>query len=186
MLSFLAPVMPEITPAFGWVIAAAAGITFQCTMTVMGVAPVRYKVFSKEFVKERLSAEDDEVKKVTGKGIGAGCHPDPGLGRFSDKLPLADWMAINTAQRAAGNYLEQQTAIVTLLLLSGLFYPVFSAATGAAYMVGRYLYSTGIRSKSGTSARGPGFGICMLCHLTLLGCSVFSGIRMTGIFSSLA
>lgn len=130
--------------------------------------------------------QDDEVKKLTGKGIGKGCHPDPGLGRFADKLSVEDWMALNTAQRAAGNYLEQQTAIVTLLLLSGLFYPLFAASIGAVYMVGRYLFSTGIQSKSGTSGRAKGFFICMLCHLALLGCTIFSGIRMTGMFKSLA
>jgi len=186
MLSFLAPVMPAITPSFGWVIVAAAGITFQCTMTIMGVAPVRYRVFTSQFIKEKLQDEDDEVKKLTGKGIGAGCHPDPGLGRFADKLSMEDWMKLNTAQRAAGNYLEQQTAIITLLLLSGLFNPIFSACTGAVYMVGHYMYATGFKDKKGTSARGPGFGMVMLCHLALLGCTVFNGLRMTGAFASLA
>ena len=47
-------------------------------LTGMGVAPVRYRVFSEEFVKKNLSAESDELKKFNGKGIGNGCHPDPG------------------------------------------------------------------------------------------------------------
>mmetsp|Transcript_13057 Transcript_13057/g.36740 ORF Transcript_13057/g.36740 Transcript_13057/m.36740 type:complete len:186 (-) Transcript_13057:68-625(-) len=185
-MSIFAPLLPSITPAFGWVITAAAGITFQCTMTIMAVAPVRYKAFSSDFIKSKLSAEDDEVKKLTGSGIGKGCHPDPGLGRFADKLPLEDWMKLNTAQRAAGNYLEQQTAIITLLMLSGVFHPIFAASTGAVYMVGRYLYQTGMTSKHGVGKRVPGFGICMLCHLALLGCTVFSGLRMTGLFVGFA
>jgi len=149
----------------------------------MSVAKTRYKVFSEEYIKKELSAEDDELKKLTGSGIGKGCHPDPGLGRFAAKLPLEDWMALNTAQRAAGNYLEQQTSIITLLLLNGSFNPIFTATTGAIYMVGRYMYASGIQSKAGVGRRGPGFGICMLCFMTLFVSTMLNGLRMTGVFA---
>ncbi len=128
-------------------------------------------------------SQDDELKKLTGSGIGKGCHPDPGLGRFAAKLPLADWMALNTAQRAAGNYLEQQTAVITLLLLNGVFNPVFSAVIGAVYMFGRHLYSSGFQSKAGVGNRVHGFGICMLCYMTLFVSTMLNGLRMTGTFA---
>jgi glutathione S-transferase len=149
-------------------------------MTVMSVAGVRYKVFNQEYVDKNLSAESDALKKITGKGLTKGCHPDCGLGRFSDKLSLQDWMELNIAQRCAGNYLEQITAIVTLLLLAGLFFPVPAAAIGGVYMVGRQLYSSGFKSKSGTGGRTTGFMIVISCHLALLGITLFSGLRMTG------
>ena len=99
--------------------------------------------------------QDEELKKLTGSGIGKGCHPDPGLGRFAAKLSLEDWMALNTAQRAAGNYLEQQTSIITLLLLNGCFNPIFTAATGAVYMVGRYILHLGLPEQGGRGAPWP-------------------------------
>jgi hypothetical protein len=62
--------MPMITPAYGYVISAAALITFQCSMTVMGSAGVRYKVFSQDYVDKHLSAENEEMKRITGNGVG--------------------------------------------------------------------------------------------------------------------
>eukprot|EP00300_Choanocystis_sp_HF-7_P033939 c46404_g1_i1.p1 GENE.c46404_g1_i1~~c46404_g1_i1.p1 ORF type:complete len:205 (+),score=48.91 c46404_g1_i1:72-617(+) len=173
----------EIVPDFGWVVAVTGLITLQYTLVTFAVAPVRYKHFTEEYIKKHLSAEDEAVKKLTGKGIGKGCHPDPGLGRFSDKLSVEAWMELNVAQRAAGNYLEQITPIVTLELLSGLFYPRVSASIGVAYLVGRFLYTRGFKSKSGTGARGTGFGIAYLSHAALLAITIFSGVRLTGVLS---
>ena len=58
--------VPTITPEFGWVLVSAALISFQYTMTVFSVAPIRYKYFTDEYIKQHLSAEDDEMKKITG------------------------------------------------------------------------------------------------------------------------
>lgn len=177
--------MPMITPAYGYVISATALITFQCTMTVMGVAGVRYKVFNQEYVDKQLSAESDELKRITGNGLTKGCHPDCGLGRFSDKLSLQDWMELNVAQRTAGNYLEQITGIVALELLAGLFYPITSAVIGGVYMVGRQMYTSGFKSKTGTGGRVAGFMVVTVCYLSLTGITLFSGLRMTGLLAPL-
>lgn len=144
---------------------------------------MRYKVFSQEYVDKNLSAESDALKKITGKSLSKGCHPDCGLGRFSDKLSLEDWMELNVAQRAAGNFLEQITAIVTLLLLSGLFFPKPAAIIGGVYMVGRQMYTSGFKSKTGTGGRTSGFMVIMLCHIGLLGMTLFSGVKMTGLLT---
>ena len=96
-------------------------------------------------------------------------------------------MELNIAQRCAGNYLEQITAILFLLVISGLFFPRFSAAVGAVYLISRILYTYGFKrqlSKSGPiRSRGLGFAGAMLCHLALLASSVYASLVMTGTIS---
>ena len=90
-------------------------------------------------------------------------------------------MELNVAQRAAGNYLEQLTAIVAPLLMAGSFMPRFAAAVGAFYLVGRHLHTSGFKPKTSTNGRVPGFGTCMLSQALLIVCCLCRGFRMTGI-----
>lgn len=165
---------------YGYVLMAATGIAFQCMLTGMGVAPVRYRVFSEDFVKKNLSAESDELKKFNGKGIGKGCHPDPGLGRFADKLPLEHWYELNVAQRVHGNFLESIAIVITTLLIAGLFLSKIVGGLGLLYIIGRYLYASGFKSTTGGS-RVKGFMLFMLVQLCLFGISFLGGLQMTGL-----
>jgi len=172
--------MPQITPEYGYVLVVVAAITLQYSFIVMSSGVSRYKYMDEAYIKKYLSAESDELKKLTGKGISRGCHPDAGNGRFSRHLPLDSWVAFNVAQRTAGNYIEQITPILALLLLSGLFHPLTAAAAGAAYFFGRVLYTLGFKGKFGIPSRAPGFLICLLCQLSLTGLVALSGLKMTG------
>ena len=49
----------------------------------------------------------------------------------------------NCAQRAHANFLEHQTQLLIPMLISGLRYPVFSAALGAAWCIARVMYGFG-------------------------------------------
>uniref|UniRef100_A0A6B2LM43 MAPEG family protein n=1 Tax=Arcella intermedia TaxID=1963864 RepID=A0A6B2LM43_9EUKA len=142
----------------------------------------RYKHFTEEYVKKNLAKENEEHKKVFGGDIARGCHPDPGLGRFSEHLSLEAWMDINTAARAAGNFLENHAQLQLFLLIAGMFLPEVAAGLGLVQIVGRVLYSAGIRSKQGPNKRGIGFGFCMFSQFSLAGIAFFYSLKMTGLF----
>ena len=65
----------------------------------------------------------------------------------------------------SGNYVEGAAPMLTFLLISGLFFPRFSVACGAAYIVGRALYTGGYKMKG---SRGRKVGVLIL-DLGLLG-----------------
>ena len=94
-----------------------------------------------------------------------------GSGLYASKLDEEDWVTFNNAQRAHYNYLEGVASILALevlltsylltwylistfifKLLSGLFFPQFSAVVGVAYVIGRALYGIGYRSKGSLSS----------------------------------
>jgi glutathione S-transferase len=58
----------------------------------------------------------------------------------------------NCAQRAHGNFLEAQPSFIISVLISGLRWPVVSAAVGAGWLVGRVVYAIGY-TKSGPQGR---------------------------------
>mmetsp|Transcript_42588 Transcript_42588/g.133499 ORF Transcript_42588/g.133499 Transcript_42588/m.133499 type:complete len:108 (-) Transcript_42588:102-425(-) len=51
--------------------------------------------------------------------------------------------AFNCAQRAHQNTLETMSHLLIVMLVCGLFYPVTSAALGATWIVGRFIYGWG-------------------------------------------
>ena len=102
-------------------------------MTVMQVAKTRYEVFDKAFVSRHLAEDDKRIRALNGKGIGKGCHPDAGMGRWADKLPIDQWWRFNKAQRAAGNYLEAICPLTAFLLIVGAYHPLTATAQGVAY-----------------------------------------------------
>jgi len=170
-----------IEPDYGYVLAASVLLGLQLTLTNFSCAGPRYRHFSADYIKKELSKENEEFKKAFGSEMSPGCHPDPGLGRLSDKLSLEAWFEINTAMRAAGNFLENHGQFQVALLIAGLGFPKVAALLGLAQIVGRFLYSTGIRSKAGPNKRGPGFGICMLSYFGVTGLALFTAVRQTGL-----
>ncbi|KAF2228904.1 membrane-associated proteins in eicosanoid and glutathione metabolism [Viridothelium virens] len=60
----------------------------------------------------------------------------------------------NCAQRAHGNFVENQPSLLISLLIAGLRWPLVSAGLGAAWSVSRVLYSVGYTDE--TKERGSG------------------------------
>ena len=147
-------------------------------MTVMQVAKTRYEVFDKAFVAKHLAEDDKRIRALNGKGIGKGCHPDAGMGRWADKLPIDQWWRFNKAQRAAGNYLEAICPLTAFLLIVGAYHPLTATAQGVAYLAGRWMYTSGF--KADTGSRVNGFVLCTLTPLSLFGLCVFCGLRQSG------
>lgn len=59
----------------------------------------------------------------------------------------------NCAQRAHANFTENQTSFLGALLISGLRFPVASAALGAGWALSRVLYAFGYTSGKGPAGR---------------------------------
>jgi glutathione S-transferase len=72
----------------------------------------------------------------------------------------------NCAQRAHGNFLENQSSFLIGLLVAGLRWPVVAAGLGAGYVVFRILYGIGYVSK-GPNGRYPWATLGSLSHYTL-------------------
>jgi glutathione S-transferase len=62
----------------------------------------------------------------------------------------------NCAQRAHHNILENYSAFLSGLLISGLTYPKISAVMGSAWLVGRWVYATGYTSADEGNVNGRG------------------------------
>lgn len=85
----------------------------------------------------------------------------------------------NCAQRAHANYLENQPSLVAALLISGLYYPLVSAALGAGWTVSRVMYAIGYTRKDKTDGSGRLVGMGFwLFQLGLYGLSAWCGIKM--------
>lgn len=59
----------------------------------------------------------------------------------------------NCAQRAHGNYIENQVSMVPALLIAGLKFPIVSAVMGLCWTLSRYSYMVGY-SKGGEGGKG--------------------------------
>ena len=83
----------------------------------------------------------------------------------------------NCAQRAHSNFLEALPTVLSTLMISGLKYPVASAAMGAAWGVGRIVYTLGYTKKSQTiESKGSGRYAGIFHLIPLVGLMVMSGL----------
>ncbi|KAJ1932980.1 hypothetical protein EC988_009273 [Linderina pennispora] len=98
-------------------------------------------------------------------------YPDNGGGRYSDKLKDEDWVAFNNVKRVSDNYSEQIGMVLSVLILAGLYQPKLAASFGTSYVVGRFLYSMGYRSK-GPKGRMAG---ALLMTMSFLGLVLTAG-----------
>jgi len=81
----------------------------------------------------------------------------------------------NCAQRAHANYSENHPTAVLALLLSGLKFPLTSAALGAAWSVSRFIYMRGYTA-GGEGGKGRYKGIYFwLFQLGLIGLAGWTG-----------
>eukprot|EP01024_Parvocaulis_polyphysoides_P011512 TRINITY_DN14039_c0_g1_i1.p1 TRINITY_DN14039_c0_g1~~TRINITY_DN14039_c0_g1_i1.p1 ORF type:complete len:151 (+),score=7.86 TRINITY_DN14039_c0_g1_i1:74-526(+) len=87
-----------------------------------------------------------------------------------------DIKAFNCVQRGHQNSLEALPTFYTMLILSGVKYPIFSAICGAVYVVGRILYFQGY-STGDPSGRYRG-AMNTVGLLSLLGSTIKIGIDL--------
>jgi glutathione S-transferase len=74
----------------------------------------------------------------------------------------------NCAQRAHYNFLENYTAALTGMLITGLKYPKLAAGAGALWILGRVAYAVGYTSPSEKNVNGSGRFSMHGFHLTAL------------------
>lgn len=85
----------------------------------------------------------------------------------------------NCAQRAHGNYLENQPSIVAALLIAGLRYPVASSIMGAGWSLARVAYAIGYTNKDRSDGKGRLIGTPMwLFQLGLFSLAGFVGYKI--------
>lgn len=116
---------------------------FHVTATSFYVAAARAKAFNKEFMETPpVVALLEEHKKATCQAsFPKNGYPDMGTGRLAALLPYSSYICLANAQRAHQNYVESFGTVTTLALISGLKYPVPTAAAVAVYIIGRIIFA---------------------------------------------
>ena len=136
-----------------WFLILIVAIAIQYVITIYAVTmKTRLRVFNPEFM-EQFKTEHSEAfpdQKMPQYG-----YPDCGNGRYGKKLAYADWYAMNNAQRAQGNFLEQITFITGMSIVSAIGYPWISFALFATYQLGRMIFTI-CYAKSGPNSRIAG------------------------------
>ncbi|ORY71546.1 uncharacterized protein BCR38DRAFT_454049 [Pseudomassariella vexata] len=83
----------------------------------------------------------------------------------------------NCVQRAHGNFVENYTPFLGALLISGLRFPVASAACGAAWVLGRVWYAAGYMRR-GPEGRVNGFRLSFYPDLVLKFLATWTSVQM--------
>ncbi|KAI6829550.1 hypothetical protein KC333_g870 [Hortaea werneckii] len=85
----------------------------------------------------------------------------------------------NCAQRAHGNYLENQPSVAIALLVAGVQYPLWSAGLGAAWLVFRIAYAVGYTREDKSGGEGRLIGAPFwFAQLGLFGLTLWTGVQM--------
>ena len=98
-----------------------------------------------------------------------------GNGRYSAKLSYKAWYEFNSAQRAHYNFVEWIASTLTLIGISGVYFPIPGAALGLAIFIGRLIYAIGYLT-SGPQGRLIGVLINDLAFLAVFVLSIISSI----------
>ncbi len=91
-------------------------------------------------------------------------YPDMGEGKYAKNLTYHQWVDFNSAQRGHYNMVEHSGPILTAMILNGFFQPKLSATLGAAYAVGRLLYTFG--RTAGTNRDNRCLGAVFSCGIS--------------------
>jgi len=160
----------DLLPAgYGLLLLEALVICLQCVLEGIPIGRLRKKYFTPAYLSKHWPGL---------KGVKSG-YPDMGQGRFSDKLTDEEWLAFNCAQRVHQNYLEQLTAILAALLISGLSFPRLAFVAGILYVVGRALYGIGYRA-NGPTGRRQGALVLDIALVLLLFSAIASSVQLAG------
>ncbi len=93
---------------------------------------------------------------------------------YSDKHPI-----FNCYQRAHQNTLEQLPFYFAMLFAGGVRHPLVASSAGAAFLLGRVVYSMGYYTGQ-PEKRVPGFVVSLLGLMTLFGCTVSTAAGFLG------
>jgi hypothetical protein len=129
--------------------------------------------------KEVLSLQE-EHKKSFGTPMNDLGYPDMGNGRYSALLPYHEWVQFNNHQRAHYNMVESSAPVLALVIVGGLFYPIYCSLLGNMYALGMLLFSYGYSSKSGADGRLIGATLRTLSTLALIGLCLYRAIHESG------
>ncbi|KAI7827233.1 hypothetical protein BX661DRAFT_182896 [Kickxella alabastrina] len=96
--------------------------------------------------------------------------------RSTEKLTDAQNEEFTRFQKVSQSHTQYLPLAQSSVLLAGLFYPKLSAYAGAAYIIGRLIYSVGY-IKSGPEGRK--YGVFFICPsiITLLGASLYGSFK---------
>ena len=123
----------------------------------------------KQFEEEHNDAYPDS--KIDGNG-----NPDTGSGWYSMRLPLKDWISLNSSLRVHLNSLEQLPNIVLTAPIAGFYLPQPTLAFTWGFLFFRLVYAIGYQKAPGS--RVYGFLGGFLCVLGLFICSIISVVQM--------
>ncbi|KAL7750700.1 hypothetical protein RI367_004044 [Sorochytrium milnesiophthora] len=104
-------------------------------------------------------------------------YPDMGEGRHAAKLSDKQWAEFGILQRVHYNYLENIGPVLSQILLSGLFYPRFTAGLSVVYLAGRSLFARGY-VKNGPKGRVLGARLSGLTMLTMMGTTAYGAVQL--------
>jgi len=90
-------------------------------------------------------------------------------------LTYQQWYEFNNAQRIHYNYLEWIASNLTFLIISGIYFPIPSAAIGAGIILARIIYTCGYSSK-GPQGRFIGVALNSLLTLAQIGLTIVSAV----------
>lgn len=159
---------------YGLPMLSAIVLAFECVLTGFFVAGrARSKVFTKEFLKtnfDQIHFSELDKEDISGQ-MG---YPDMGSGRYSEKLPYADWVFFNRAQRVHYNFLEQLTPSILFILVAGIEFPQAACGIGFGLVFARICFVFYL-SKGGPTHPLRGLG-AILGDLGMLGAFVLSCI----------
>jgi len=164
---------------YKWVALVASLMMFHIFVTGFIPGSIRGKIFTQKFMEDNFLKEHEEnFPKGTMQGkLNKEGYPDMGSGHYSEKLQYKDWYRFNAAQRVHYHYLESVTCVVCWLLIAGLLHPWVAVAFGAAYIIGRILFTIGYMTK-GPRGRWIGFLTCQISATVLFVFSFVSPIQM--------
>ena len=161
---------PELYP---WILLGVVANAMFLNFIGIWAALQKGKYFTDDFMKQfedehRLHYPDD---KIDGNG-----QPDNGSGWYAMKLPLKEWIGLNSSLRIHLNSMEQFPNVILTAPIAGIFMPEPTLAFTWGFVLFRILYWIGFQKHPNN--RVVGFLGGMLCVLGLFICSFWSVAKM--------
>lgn len=144
------------------------------------VAPARKKFFTPEHLGQ--FAEDHKKEYPENEGVDPTGNPDQGTGWYSKKMPLKEWVEMNTKIRASLNYMETLPLILIPAPIAALYFPLPALGFIIGAWSGNFMYMCGYAAPPGESGfkviRPLGVLIRVLCILGNIICAMWSSIEV--------
>jgi len=156
-----------LPPGFEWSLLTAVLTGVVCFLQGFPIGRLRAKLFDKDFYA-KPALKDFPKEAINSEG-----YPEMGQGRLADLLDWNDWLRFNNAQRAHYNFLEVITFLVTLQLVTAVFFPKLAFFGGVAMIVGRQAFAMGYRSRKGARGRLIGAALTDIAILVMLVASIY-------------